>query len=433
MTEELLHHVWKYRLFDHKELFTQSGEAVEVIVPGDHNTDSGPDFFNARVKVGGTEWAGNIEIHTRASDWKRHGHEQDKAYDNIVLHVVYENDEPLADAAGNIVPAIQLKGRIDELLMKKYSELRQGRDWIPCGSQVKEVSSITLVSWLERLLVERLERKALDIQSKLELNRNNWEESFYQQLARNFGFRINAGPFELLARSLPSTILAKHKSSLLQVEALLFGQAGLLEDHFTDGYARQLQNEYAFLQKKFKLVPVAAHLWKFMRLRPSNFPTIRIAQLAHLVYRSSHLFSSVMEAHTVEDIHKLFNVKASEYWEEHYVFDKRSPKRSKQLGKDAIDNIIINTIVPFLFVYGRKHDDERYEERALKLLECTEGESNGIITNWKKLGMNADTAWSTQALLQLRNEYCAKKRCLQCAIGNKLLEESSLKTNFRSI
>jgi hypothetical protein len=427
MNEDLLHYTWRFRLFDHKELFTQSGEAVEVLSPGEYNTDSGPDFFNARIRIAGTEWAGNIEIHTKASDWTRHGHQSDKAYENIVLHVVYENDVPVMNASG-AVPAIELKGRIDKRLIEKYDKLKQGRGWIPCGEQVRGINSITRVSWLERLVVERLARKAAAIEASLKLNRNNWEETFYQHLAHNFGFRTNSAPFGMLARSLPSQVLAKHKSSLLQIEALLFGQAGLLDAHFSDSYPRQLQNEYSFLQKKFSLVPVAAHLWKLMRMRPSNFPTIRIAQFAQLVHRSSHLLSKVLESNSVSDVQAMFDVKASEYWEQHYMFDKLSAKRAKHLGQDSVNNIIINTIAPFLFVYGKKNGDERYADRALKFLEATEGESNAIIAGWKDLDMSAASAWDTQALLQLKNEYCDKKRCLQCAIGTKLLMEKIAET-----
>jgi hypothetical protein len=423
MTEELLHHIWKFRLFDHKELFTQTGEVLEVLLPGEYNTNSGPDFFNARVRIGGTEWAGNIEIHTKASDWNKHGHQQDKAYENIVLHVVYENDDPVMGHDGKPVPAIVLKGRVDEELVKKYDLLKQNRGWIPCGEQVRQVPEITRNTWLERMVVERLLRKSASIEEGLRWNRNSWEETFYQQLARSFGFQVNAEPFMLLARSLPSLVLAKHKSSLLQIEALLFGQAGLLDQHFTDNYPRQLQNEYAFLQRKLGLVPIAPHLWKFMRMRPSNFPTIRIAQFAQLVHRSSHLFSKVIEADSAEQLQSLFEAKASGYWDTHYTFDKVSASREKYLGVDSVNNILINTVAPFLFVYGKQQDDERFSDRSLRLLQSIPGESNTIISNWEKLGMPVDTAWSTQALLQLKNEHCVNKRCLQCAIGNRLLRK----------
>lgn len=421
MNEDLLHHAWKFRLFDHRELFTQYGEKVEVIKTGDHNLDSGPDFFNARIRIGDTEWAGNVEIHINASDWNKHHHTGDDAYRDVILHVVYNNDLAVSNSKGVLLPVIELKDKLDRAFIERYETLSKGVSWIPCGEQVKQVDGFMRSAWMERLLIERLERKSKEIEQTLDLSRSSWEESFYFHLARSFGFKVNSLPFGLLARSLPLQAIAKHKSSLLQVEALLFGQAGMLNEHFNDEYPRALQNEYAFLQKKFKLVPLEPHLWKFMRMRPSNFPTIRIAQFAALIHNSSHLFSKILEAASVQDIQKLLNVEASEYWESHFTFDKPSPRSKKSLGRSSIDTIIINTIVPFLFVYGKKQGDERFCERAFSLLEQVEGESNSIVSKWKLLGMPVHDAWSTQALIQLKSEYCDKKRCLQCAIGAKLL------------
>lgn len=421
MTEDLLHHIWKFRLFDHKELVTQSGEPVEVLSPGIHNTDSGPDFFNARMRVASTDWAGNVEIHVNASDWNRHRHQEDKAYDNIILHVVYNPDEVIYRSDGSVIPTLSLKERVPLQVIHKYEELRSRGSTIPCGEQAGRVSPVVRESWISRLIVERLERKSLAITNHLKQNRNDWSETFYRQLARNFGFKINSAPFELLAASLPAIVLAKHKSSLLQLEALLFGQAGMLEEHFEDSYPRQLQNEYAFLRSKHKLTPIPMHLWKMMRLRPSNFPAVRISQLAGLVYRSSHLFSKVIEAESARQLQELFDVAASEYWDTHYTFGKASAKKKKRLGSSSVENIIINTIVPFMFVYGKHINDERYVDKALKLLEDTKGESNSAIAAWRRIGMPVDNALQTQALLQLRSEYCTRKRCLECSIGNKLL------------
>lgn len=424
MTEDLLHHIWKFRLFDHKELVTQTGEPVEVLSPGVYNTDSGPDFFNARIQLAGTEWAGNVEIHINASDWKRHHHHDDKAYDNIILHVVYNDDEIIYRSDGRIIPAISLKERVSLQVLNRYEGLRTSRSRIPCGDQAAMVSAVVREAWLGRLMIERLERKSLAISDKLKQNRNNWSETFYRQLARNFGFKINSEPFELLAASLPAVLLAKHKSSLLQLEALLFGQAGMLEEYFEESYPRQLQNEYAFLRAKYKLTPIPAHLWKLMRLRPSNFPAVRISQFAALVHRSSHLFSKVTEAENAGQLQKLLNVEASEYWNTHYTFEKVSAHRVKRLGSSSVDNIIINTIAPFLFVYGKHINDERYTDKALKLLEETPGEANSIINAWSRIGMPVSNALQTQSLLQLRSEYCDRKRCLQCSIGSKLLSSS---------
>ena len=272
--------------------------------------------------------------------------------------------------------------------------------------------------------MERLERKSQFILNSLKLNNNNWEETFYQSLARNFGFKTNAEPFELLAKSLPSIVLGKQKSSLLQIEALLFGQAGMLFEHFSEKYPQQLQNEYAFLKQKFKLQPIEKHLWKYLRLRPINFPSIRIAQFANLIFNSSHLFSKILELENASELKKIMNVSASEYWESHFMLDRKSNKKPKHLGEEAINNIIINTIVPFLFVYGKQKDDERYIQKALLFLEQTSGENNSITKKWEDSGISGKTAHSTQALLQLKNEYCNHKRCLNCSIGNYLLKNS---------
>ncbi len=424
MTEEFLHHIWKFKLFDQSDLKTTAGEAIEILKAGIHNFDSGPDFFNAQLKVGDTLWAGNAEIHINASDWKKHFHQHDKAYNNIIVHIVYNADEPIYRTSGETIPTIEIKERIDKKIFLNYLNFKSSSDWIPCEKQISGVPEFILNSTLDKLLLERLERKSKSISDSLQLNNNNWEETFYQHLARNFGFKTNAEPFELLAKSIPSLVLAKHKSSLLQIEALLFGQAGLLNEHLEDKYSQNLQNEYIFLKQKFKLNSIDSHLWKFLRLRPVNFPTIRIAQFANLIFNSSHLFSKMMEIEKCDDIKMLMNVDVSEYWHTHYVFDKPSKLKTKHLGDDSINNILINTIVPFLFVYGKQKDDVKYVDRALQFLEQTTGENNAIIQKWEALKMPVKTAYSTQALLQLKNEYCNHKKCLNCNIGNYLLKNT---------
>jgi len=440
MTEEFLHHIWKFRLFDQLNLQTTVGESVEITKVGNHNFDAGPDFFNAQVKIGNTLWAGNVEIHINSSDWKKHSHQHDKAYDNIILHIVYNADETIYRSSGETIPTLQLKGKIENKFYLNYSNFKTNKDWIPCEKQITTVPQLIVNNILDRLLLERLERKSTLISESLKLNNNNWEETFYQYLARNFGFNTNAEPFELLAKSLPSIYLAKHKNSLLQLEALLFGQAGLLNNHLEDKYLQALQNEYVFLKQKLKLHSLDVHLWKFLRLRPVNFPTIRISQFANLIFKSNHLFSKIIETEKCDDLKKLLNVDVSEYWNTHYVFDKISiPKPGKKakgeiepkekslkkcLGKDSVNCIIINTIVPFLFVYGKQRDDVKYVERALKFLDQTAGENNSIINKWKSLKLSVKTAYSTQALLQLKNEYCSHKKCLSCNIGNYLLKNS---------
>ncbi len=443
MQEEFLHHIWKFRLFDNNNLKTISGEEIKILKVGEHNTDSGPDFFNARIKIGSVEWAGNVEVHTHASDWHKHKHTADKAYDNIILHVVHEADTKLFRKSGEEIPTLELKNKIPQNIYGKYLQFKSSKDWIPCEKQISSVDKFTLNNWLDRLLVERLERKSKTILDSLKQNKNNWEETFYQMLARNFGQKINSEPFELLAKSLPVSVLGKHKNSLLQIESLLFGTAGMLEKDFKEDYPKELQKEFKFLKSKFKLKPIDSSLWKFMRLHPPNFPTIRISQFANLIYKSSHLFSKILETNSVKQIISLLETETSEYWNTHFRFDKPTPLSSrkfplnkggkgvvgsevkrKRLGADSINTIIINTIVPFLFVYGKEKGEEKFCDTALLFLEKLQPENNSIISKWKSIGVPAKNSYETQALLQLKNEYCSKKRCLECSVGAKLLSPS---------
>ena len=447
MTEKFLWHIWKFRLFDNTDLKTTSGEEIKILKVGEHNTDSGPDFFNARIKVGNTTWAGNVEVHTNASDWHKHKHTTDKAYDNIILHVVYEADEKLFRKNGEAIPTLELKKRIPKEVYGKYLQFKSSKDWIPCEKQVSSVDKFTLNNWLDRLLVERLERKSKTILDSLKENKNNWEETFYQTLAKNFGQKINSEPFELLAKSLPVSVIAKHKNSLFQIEALLFGTAGMLRpspalpegkgvsplrgDGRGADYFLELQKEFQFLKSKFRLKPIDSSLWKFMRLHPPNFPTIRISQFANLIYKSSHLFSKILETNSVKQIFTLLSATSSEYWNTHYRFEtspltplqRERGTKTKCLGSDAINTIIINTIVPFLFIYGKEKGEEKFCDRALAFLEKLEAENNSIIRKWKSIGVHAKNSYETQALLQLKNEYCSKKRCLDCSVGTSLLKK----------
>ncbi len=420
MTEEFLYYIWMFRLFD-KDISTTSGESIKIIKTGERNTDSGPDFFNAKIKIGDTTWAGNVEIHVNSSDWYKHNHQENNAFDNIILHIVYQNDAIIKRKNSEIIPTIELNKKFDKKLYYRYKSFMTNKYWIPCQKLIGNVEEFNLNSWLERLLIERLEHKAKTIESTLNLNKNNWEQTFYQYLARNFGFNTNAEPFELLAKSLPVNHLAKHKNNQFQIASLLFGQAGLLETVFKDEYPNNLKKEYNFLRKKFSLKPVDGFLWKFLRLRPSNFPTIRIAQFANLIYKSSGLFSKIIKINTLNEVYKLFDISTSGYWDTHYIFDKPSAKRKKSLGNNALNLIIINTIVPFLFVYGLKKDSYSYKEKALQLLGQVPGEKNSIIRKWQELGLRVSTAYTTQSLLELKNYYCNEKKCLNCQIGNILL------------
>lgn len=422
MTEDFLFYIWKFSLFKNSLLKTTNNENILVLNQGTLNHDAGPDFFNAKIKINDTTWAGNIEIHTNASDWFKHNHHKDPAYDNVILHVVYNADTIIRRVNNKEIPTLELKELIPEKIYDNYLDIINNKGWISCQNQLEDIDDFILKNWLDRLLVERLERKSISIQKMLQKNNNNWEETFYQCLARNFGFKVNDVPFELLAKSLPQKFLAKHKNNLFQVEAMVMGQAGFLNQDFEEDFPRLLRKEYLFLKNKFSLQPIESHLWKFMRIRPSNFPPIRISQFADLVSKSSGLFSLILEKEKIEELRKIFHVSASAYWDAHYNFGKTTPKKKrKNLGKTAVDNLVINTIVPFYFVYSNAKQDETYKDRALEFLASTKKEQNNIIKKWESLGIEVLNAYESQALIQLKTVYCNHKRCLDCAIGNRLI------------
>lgn len=422
MRESFLHFLWRWRRFDARQLATTGGQPIEILHPGEWNTHAGPDFFNARLRIGDTLWAGNVEMHLRASEWLAHDHHTDPAYDNVVLHVVLEEDQPVVRPSGERIPCLELKERIPPAIRTTWERLEHERAWIPCRSFFKNVPDIVRLNWLDRLLVERLEQKTAAVADALAATDNHWEEAFYRLLARNFGLKVNAEPFEALARSLPLLILAKHKNDPKQVEALLFGQAGLLDGPFRDEWPAALAQEYRFLRHKYNLVPLAAAQWKFLRLRPANFPTVRLAQFVALVHQSAHLFSKTIEAQNLRELEHLFDVQAGEYWHTRFQFDTPSVRRPKHPGRDFVHLLIINTIAPFLFHYGKTRDQELYQKRALALLESLPPESNAIIDGWAELGVPARHAYQTQALIHLKTRYCDEKRCLECAIGNAILK-----------
>lgn len=423
-TEDFLHYIWKFRLFERENLQTVDGEELEIFSAGLHNSDSGPDFHNARIRIGETVWAGNVEVHLSASDWQKHGHTNDGAYDNVILHVVYRNDVPLFLPNGRKVPTLELQSRISEALYNKYHKLVFGnQSFIPCENGIATVDSLTMQNWLTRVLVERMEKRSTNVAAALALNKGDWEETFYQFLAANFGFKVNALPFELTAKSLPQLILAKNKNSPMQIEALIFGQAGFLEGEFKDDYPLKLQKEYEYLRKKYNLKPIESHLWKFMRLRPQNFPTIRLAQFAALIVQSNHLLSKTLEIKEVKALRSLFTeIKVNDYWDDHYRFDVQSKPSSKNMGDGSVDILLLNTVALFLFSYGKQHQQQYYISRSLKLLENLPAEKNNIITDFVNLGVKIDTAFESQALLELKNNYCNYKKCLQCGVGNKILK-----------
>jgi hypothetical protein len=420
MKEEFLQFVWEHHLFGKSNLKTVDGKPLEILSTGRPNYDSGPDFFNARIRIGDTTWAGNIEIHQKSSHWFQHKHNTDPAYNNVVLHVVEHYDKAVAINSEEL-PTLEIS--YPPALLENFEQLLKSKKWIACEEKLAIVDPFVLRFWYSSLMIERLQSKTQNILGILSQNTNNWNETFYQLLARNFGMKTNAVPFELLARSLPLQTLSKHKNNLFQIEALLFGQAGLLNETLLgDDYFLSLRNEYSFLYKKYNLSGVDAHLWKFMRLRPVNFPTIRIAQLAALIHQSSALFSRILEIDDLNDIRKLFNVTASEYWDTHYRFNKISAEdKPKHLGENTFQNLVINTIAPLLFVYGEHHMNQRMKDRALNFLEQLPPEQNQITDKWNELGIESRSAFESQALIQLKKEYCENKRCLHCQLGTKII------------
>jgi hypothetical protein len=432
MKEEFLHYLWKYSLYDSEKLFDNEGNKIEVLNPGEYNRDSGPDFFNARLRIAGMEWAGNVEIHIRASDYDNHKHNLDPAFDNVILHVVAENDRKVFNSKGEEVLAAELI--FDSRLYNKYITLINNPFIIACQTEIKDLDPIFIRHWLGSLVIERLQEKSEQIMKIYTETLNDWEETFYRLLSRYFGFRVNTEPFEMLATALPFRIIRRHTDNLFQIEALLFGTAGMLEEGLfreavNDEYYLDLIKEYKILSSKYCLHPLHGWIWKFARLRPANFPTIRISQLAAMLSVTGGLFSKTREAHYINQLRNLFEVTASEYWNDHFVFGKNSRNYPKSTGSQAAEILLINAVVPVIFAYGQFRDSSEIRERAVSFLEEINPEENSIIEEWRSSGIESDSAFISQALIQLRNCYCKKRKCLECRIGGKLI---SLGKSFKN-
>ena len=418
MKEDFLYYVWENRLLT-GALLTTSGLPVEVVNPGYRNTDSGPDYLEARIKIGDQLWAGQVELHVRSSDWLKHGHQYDRAYRNVVLHVVYEHDSTVND-----IPVLEVKGHLDSTLYDQYHNLVSAQRWIACERQLDEVQTFTKNTWLERMAIERLQEKSKTIDKLLKTSKFDWEDTLYRLLLRYFGMKVNNEAFESLAALLPFKTLLKHADQLVQLEAMLLGCAGFLEIESDEEYPLLLKREYEAMKAKFNLLSLPVERWKFMRMRPVNFPTVRLAQLAELVHKHGPLFSKIKEAATAEEIRTLFNVQASPYWDTHYRLNVTGPAVPKRIGESTTNVLVINAIVPLLFCYGKFHKDESYCEKALRLLEQTPAEDNTIVRHFTERGMTPHDAMQSQALLHLYNHYCRRKRCLECSIGNILLQSN---------
>ena len=428
--EQLLHYTWKFKFFPLKELKTSSGEVIEVIDPGKHNTNAGPDFTNAKIRINGTMWAGNVEIHDKSSDWYLHGHDKDSSYDNVILHVAGELDTEVMKSNGQYIPQLQLD--VPDYVMQHYAELQKTDSYPPCFKVIPDLPAILVHKWMESLQIERLEQKTEAISKRVELCNGSWEDAYFVTLARNYGFCINGDAFEQWAYHVPLNAVAHHRDDLFQIEAIFMGQAGLLEldavpdyyqkDALNDGYFVKLRNEYKYLAQKFSMKPIDFKLWRFLRLRPQNFPHIRISQLANLYYQQKAGLSQLVECETVEQLKNVLASHVTPYWETHYTFGSTSSKNEKHLSYGSINLLMINTAIPMLFAYGRHSLREELCYRACDLLEQLKAENNYIIRMWKQVGLDVKTAGDSQALIQLKKEYCDKKDCLRCQFGYEYLK-----------
>lgn len=422
ISEKLLHYIWQFQRFESQNLTIDGGEKLQIIQIGQLNTNAGPDFLEAKIKINEIIWAGNIEIHINSSDWQAHKHDQNLAYDNVILHIVWEIDHEIRRNNGQEIPTLSLKYIVNTKLLSDYQALMNNPASIPCYSQFQKVSSITKMLMLEKILVNRLERKADLVLKMLNTNNGNWEETTYQMLGKTMGYGLNSLPFERLTQLVPLKILQKHSNSLNSIEAILFGAAGFLENPI-DEYSDSLEKEYRFIKAKYGIThQIARHEWKYMRLRPSNFPTVRISQFAQIIQNTKSLFSYFLLFDDIEILKRMFKTKPTTYWESRYNFGESSSEIQKGIGESTIDNILINAVAPILVAYSISKNEPEYIEKALSLLEKLKPEKNKITKFWAELDFSPQNAFDSQALIELYNEFCLKKACLSCNIGTALLK-----------
>ena len=424
MTESFIHYLWQFQYFDKADLKTTSGETVEIFFPGTRNSDAGPDFLNARVRIGSMEWIGSVEIHIEASSWISHKHQHDDAYENVILHVVWSNDQTIHRADGSDIPTLELKGRVGEELTEKYKTLVHSIDEIACASVLNSVDKLIVHNTIDRMMTTRLEAKAREVLQIVKRNRGDWQETAYQILARNFGFKINGQPFLQLAQALPLKTLMKHGDKLGQIEAMMFGVAGFLDEADNDNdYYMLLQREFNLLRQKYRLDHKLMNKsqWKFLRLRPANFPTLRVAQLASFIVAQPNFFSRILEL-SLREMKQAFSVQPSQYWCNHYNFSARSTFNENALGESSIENIIINTVAPLFTAYAMANDDQQLIDKATDFLQDLHPETNKIIVKWTDLQIDVRSAFDSQGLLELHNNFCVRHRCLDCNIGASLVK-----------
>jgi hypothetical protein len=419
MTERLLQYIWQFQYYNKNELVTASGEELVIIHPGMYNTHQGPDFTGGRIKLGGNTWIGNIELHVNASDWDRHQHSTDKNYQNVILHVVWNNDRSYA---GQIIPTVILGDRVPKVLLQQYYAWMKADSFIPCELTAADAGELVWTSWKERLMYERLERKSEFVFSLLRKNNFHWEETLWWMLARNFGLSVNADAFGEMAESIPYNLLSKHRTQIHQLEALLFGQTGLLEEEFDDKYPLMLKKEYLFLRKKYNLSSIHMPV-HFLRMRPACFPTVRLAQLAMLIHLTPGMFSALANETSMQEIKKVLCITANDYWHYHFRFNEATVYQPKTLGAEMVNSIMMNTVVPVLFAYGKYHCEPVFQHKAVEWMANLPAESNAIVSKFRNIGVMAKNASDTQSLIELKSQYCDKRRCLDCAVANAVLKK----------
>lgn len=423
--EELIHFVWKTKRVPLTDLVTTDGDTLQILNFGFHNRDAGPDFGNGKIQLGDTTWIGHIEMHVKSSDWNRHGHTDDPAYDNVILHVVYHHDKEIYRKDGSMIPTLQIGDKIDHTLLEMYEELQKQSLWIPCQSILSKMDMPLLSIWLDRLSIERIERKVEEYRALLLKQSHDWDNTFHIATLQRLGMRVNKEGFMNIGLHIPLQILLKYSDSIFSLEALLFGIAGYLaKTDESNAYLNELKQTYDFLAHKHQLSPIDNTQIKNGRLRPQNLPTVRLAQYARLIYHHGRLFSKLLECQSLEEIEDIFAIKIKEgYWYEHYTFTKVSSPIEKAIGKVTIHSLVINLICPMLYLKGKMTDDQKLLLLSQTLMESIRPESNSIIDQWKSIGIRPDNAKESQALLQLKNEYCDHTRCLECTIGYKILSQ----------
>jgi len=421
MKEDFLHYIWQFKKFNVQGLTTVQGDDVQIVNAGQYLQMAGPDFFNAQIIIGGQKWAGNVEIHIKSSDWYLHNHERDSNYDSVILHVVWEHDTEVMRKDNSEIPVLELKHYVDPKVLENYNTLAVTKTWIYCEKELEHMSSFVIENWKERLFFERLERKAQPILQLAKETNGDWEAVLFCFLAKNFGLNTNGEVFFNVAKSLPFNIVRKESFEPENIEALLMGRAGILNGEFEDVYAKDLQARYQYITYKHRLEPVHINSVEYFKHRPDNFPTIRLSQLGQLYHIFHNLFSKLIVATTFTELYALFNISAAPYWNTHYRFDKDSPKKSKGLSTSFIDLLVINTIIPFKFAYAKSMGKDNTEE-LINFMRQAAPEKNAIIDKFRSFKIVPQSAYDTQSLLQLKNEYCNHKRCMQCALGLELLK-----------